>query len=99
MWTQLLSVHFISLLRPKKCSVTNQAKKHTILRSHEDEHFCIDTETDFRVEPDLQSDFEERQKYSFRTFAWSGNGKEELSIDCEIEVSIDPFSKSNFEIC
>ena len=78
------------------CSVKNQTKKHTILRPADDGNFCIDTETNLRIETEAQSDF---KKYSFRTFAWSGIGKEELSIDCEIEVSIEPFLESKFEIC
>ena len=84
------------MLRPKSCSVKNETKKHTILKPNDDGNFCIDTETDFRIETDGEPDI---QKFSFRTFAWSGIGKEELSIDCEIEVSIDPFSDSKFEIC
>ena len=59
-------------------------------------NFCIDAETDFRVEADFESNF---QRYSFRTFAWSGSGKEELTIDCEIEVSVDTFPVAQFEIC
>ena len=84
------------MIRPKLCSVTNQTKKHTILRPVNDGNFCIDSETDFRTETDAQSDI---KKYSFRTFSWSGIDKEELSIDCEIEVSIEPFLDSKFEIC
>ena len=84
------------MIRPKLCSVKNQTKKHTILRPDTDRIFCIDSETDFRIETDAQSDF---KKYSFRTFAWSGIDKEELSIDCEIEVSIEPFLEFKFEIC
>ena len=67
-----------------------------ILKPNDDGNFCIDTETNFRIETDGESDI---QKFSFRTFAWSGIGKEELSIDCEIEVSTDPFSDYKFEIC
>ena len=75
--------------------MTNKIKQHSILRPHGD-NFCIDSETDFRAEADFGTNV---QRYSFKTFSWSGIGKEELSIDCEIEVSIDPFPESQFEVC